>query len=262
MKIGTKLMRYGKQIRKFSKILLIAAAFILSSCVEFVQEVSVDESGSGSLRFAYGVDTEVYPQFEEAIPDEYLLENLFASISLRENVTQVDQEEYEADGQTWQAITLDIDNVAEMFAEEQRVGPILISIDEEEGTYYYQQTVDLGLTTVNIPGINLLDLSGGQYTVVLKTPNIIDTNGVHSKAGLSSWDITVKDLVEGGEGIFVGAEYRLEPYQGTFIPWDLYFPFIVYGFLGLGIAAILAVILVNTQGNKKKNQQIKFEIRK
>jgi len=255
-------MRNGKQIRKFSKILLIAAAFILSGCVEFVQEVSVGENGSGSLRFAYGVDTEVYPQFEEAIPDEYLLENLFATLSLNENVSQVYQEAYEANGQTWQAITLDIDNVAVMFAEEQRVGPILISIDEEEGTYYYQQTVDLGLTTVNIPGINLLDLSDGQYTVVLKTPNIIDTNGVHSEAGIGSWKITVKDIVEGGEGVFLGAEYRLEPYEGNFIPWDFYFPFIVYGFLGLGIAVILAVIIRNTRGNRNKNQQIKFEIRK
>ena len=255
-------MRHANRFRKISKLLLITAAFILSGCVELVQEVSVDQNGSGSIRFAYGVDTESYPQFEELIPDEYLLENLFATLSLNENVSQVNQETYEANGQTWQAITLDIDDMAGMFAEEQRVGPILISIDEEEGNYFYQQTIDLGLTTVNIPGIHLLDLSGGQYTVVLNTPQIIDTNGVHSEAGLSTWEISVKDLVDGGEGIFVGAEYRLESYEGTFIPWDLYFPFIVYGFLGLGIVAILLVIILNTRGNREKNQQIKFEIRK
>jgi hypothetical protein len=149
-----------------------------------------------------------------------------------------------------------------LFAEEQRVGPILISIDEEEGTYFYQQTIDLALATVNIPGIRLLDLSGGQYTIILITPQIIDTNGVHSDAGVSSWKISVKDLVEEGEGVFAGAEYRLEPYQGTFVPWDIYFPFIVYGFLGLGIAAIIVVILANTRGKREKNQQITFEIRK
>jgi hypothetical protein len=237
----------------------VSTLFLLSGCVDLVQEVTVDQKGAGTLHFAYGVDTPIYSQFEQTIPNEYKLENLFANLTLDENVNEVIREDYEENGKTWQAITLEIADMAALFAEEKRLGPILISIDEDQGTYFYQQTIDLGLMTVNIPGIKLLDLSGAGYEVTVITPQIIDTNGSHRAAGTSDWKVSIKDFVEADEAIFMVSEYRLEPYEGRFIPWELFFPYILFGFLGLGIATILIIVLVNTRRKVEDNPRINFD---
>jgi hypothetical protein len=70
--------------------------------------------------------------------------------------------------------------------------------------------------------------------------------------------VPLSDLLQGGESIFLGAGYVLEPYEGVFIPWETFFPYMVYGFLALGVISILAVIIINTRDKGEKHPKIKF----
>jgi hypothetical protein len=225
-----------------------------------VEEIKVYENGSGHFRFAYGVEANAYPQFEEVMPEEYRLENLFSNLLQDESVTDFTQEQYEADGRIWDSIELEISDIEALFVDEKRIGPILVSIDEEDGQFRFEQTIDLNISNVTIPSLNLLDLSGAGFTLKLITPQIVDSNGVHSGAGVSQWKVSMDDFVSDGESVYVQAEYRLEPYEGVFIPWDVIFPYIVFGFLSLGLLTVFLVIYFNTRVKKKDDQRLKIDL--
>jgi len=240
--------------------LALTSTLLLSGCVTLLEEVTIHEDGSGSLRFAVGVDSEVYPQFLEMLPDGYALENLLATLILDEAVENVVQDTYESGGQTWQTIQLDFLNLAGAFEQERSVGPITLSIDENEGEHIFQQDLDMSASTMTIPGINLFDLAGAGFTVRLMTPQIISTNGLQSAAGVSVWEVPLSELLQEGEVYFQSANYVLEPYQGRFIPWDTFFPYVVIGFLVIGVLSILIVIVINTRKKDDGGDKIKFDI--
>ena len=244
--------------RVFILLFGIASLLVLGGCVSIEQNIVVQEDGAGTLRFAYGVETSVYPQFELALPQEYQLDSLFSTLVQDENITEVRQLNYEENGITWQVIEIDVLDFPAVFEEERRFGPIIMTVDEQDGIYHFEQIVDLNLVNINIPGMYLLEIADASYRVNLETPQVIDTNGVQRKAGTSMWSISLPDLVSGEESIYIEAEYILEPYEGVFIPWEVYFPFVVIGFLGIGVISIVAVIIANTSKNKEKEPSLKF----
>ncbi|MEA3326513.1 MAG: hypothetical protein U9R53_04290 [Chloroflexota bacterium] len=242
-------------------ILLITAAIsllLLSGCMTLLQEMTIQQDGSGTLRFALGVETEFYPQFQEMIPEGYELENLLTPLLLDENVNNIEKENFQSGGLTWEAIQMDIPDVALVFEEDRSFGPVTLSISQDQGVYTLEQTLDLAESNMSIPGVNLLDLTGAEYTVRLITPQITDTNGIQEEAGTSVWEVSVSELVQGGEIINLQADYVLEPYEGTFIAWETFFPYVVIGFLATGVISILVVIIVNTTGKREKKREIKF----
>jgi len=247
-----------KRSRIFSLSLAVICLVLLTGCVNLIQEITVEEDGSGTLRFALGVETTAYPQFQELMPEEMAFENLLANLILDENITDVTQDTYEEGGYTWQTIELDVANFAVLLTEERSFGPIILEIDQDGDTFLLLQTLDLEGSNMSIPGINLLDLSGAGYEVRLNTPHILSTNGLQEQAGTSVWEISLGDLLQGEETIFLQAEYVLEPYDGVFIPWETFFPYIVIGFIVAGLLAILVVIIVNTAGKREKEQTLKF----
>jgi hypothetical protein len=246
-----------KGIKQFW-IVGIISLLLLSGCINLQQEILVNEDGSGILRFAYGVDTVAYPQFEEMLPEGFRFENLFAGLIQDKYVTEVVTNNYETNDQTWQTIQFTVSDMVALLQEERRIGPLLLTIDEEDGYYIFEQSIDLALSNVAIPGIGLRELSGAKYSVRLLTPQVLDTNGTQREAGSSEWKVSIRDLAEEEESMYLSAEYVLEPYEGLYIPWQLYFPYIVYGFLGLGIILILVVIIVNTRGKGDEEMKIKF----
>jgi len=68
----------------------------------------------------------------------------------------------------------------------------------------------------------------------------------------------VSELVQEAETVYLQADYVLEPYEGTFIPWETFFPYVVIGFLAAGFLAILIVIIVNTRGKREKKREVHF----
>ena len=148
--------------------------------------------------------------------------------------------------------------MALVLEDDRSFGPVNLSISQDQGVYTLEQTLDLGESNMSIPGVNLLDLTGAGYTVRLITPQIVDTNGLQESAGTSIWEVSVSDLVQGDETIYLQADYVLEPYEGTFIPWETFFPYVVIGFLALGGISILLVIIVNTRGKREKKREIHF----
>jgi len=242
----------------FLLLLAVILLMLLSGCVSLQEEISIEEDGSGTLLFAIGVETESYQQFQESIPEGLELENLLALLLQDENVTMRAQESYEADGRIWERIELEIADFVEVFSDEKRIGPLLLTLDEDEGVYYFTQMIDINLMTIGIPGMNLLDLSEVEYDVSLSSPQIITTNGVQRTADESTWDVALIDILQAGEVIFLEAQYTLEPYEGVFIPWALFFPYVVIGFLSLGAVSILIVIIVNTTTKREKPPQYKF----
>ena len=224
----------------------------LSGCVNMLQEITIREDGSGTLRFAFGVETEAYPEFQARISEGLQLENYLTGLMQDDNVTDMVQDQYEEDGRTWDVIQLEVTDFLAVFEEQRRIGPLEIVFDEDDGTYRFEQTIDLVNANIEIPGINLMDLTGAGYRVSLITPQIVDTNGVQQEAGLSTWNVPLSDLIQEGDAIFIEADYVLEPYEGTYIPWELFFPYVVIGFLSLGFLAILVVIIVNTSKRKEK----------
>jgi len=244
--------------RRILLLLLFINVFLLTGCVNLVQEVTVRQDGSGSLRFAVGVETSVYPQFQQAVPEGFQLENLFASLVLDETITDVEQTHYESGNRTWDAIEMQVGDMGALFAEERTFGPLTLDINPEGDQFNFEQRLDLAQSNLDIPGVNLLDLAGAGYSVRLITPQIISTNGLQEAAGVSLWEVSLSDLLQEGELVYLQANYVLEPYEGVFIPWETFFPTMVIGFLATGIIAILVVIIVNTTGKREKPRKIEF----
>jgi len=237
--------------KRFLILSALISLILLSGCVRLDQEVTVNEDGSGGLRFALGVETPYYEQVQEEIPEGYALGDLLSTLRQDELVRGVTEDHFEADGWTWDTIQLEIADIAALFAEERRVGPLRLSLEEGEEGIIFVQTVDLANSTLSIPGINLMDLTSAGYTVRLTAPEILDTNGVQEAAGVSVWEVSLGELLQEGENVTLRAAYSLEPYEGVFIPWESFFDVVVYGYLGLGILAILVVIIINTTGRRR-----------
>jgi len=248
-------------MKRRNRILLIIAVsilFLLSSCVSLVQEIAVAEDGSGTLRFAIGVDSASYPQFVERIPEGYQLENFLAALIQDETITDVQQDQYEADGQVWESIKLEVSDFSQLFVEDRRIGPLIISMDQDEDAYYFYQTMDMAGANIQIPGINLVNFTGAAYSVSLSAPQIIDTNGIQPSVDVSVWEIPLEDFLRGDEAIYVQAAYKLEPYDGVFIPWEVFFPYVVIGFLSLCTLTIFVVIIINSRKKNEDIPKIKF----
>jgi hypothetical protein len=248
-------------MNKNRMILLLAAAislFLLSGCVSLVEEVTVLDDGSGTLRFEVGIRTEDYEVFQESIPEGLRLEDLFDSLSRDENVTSVTYDQYLAGGRTWDTVELTIADFTAVFGQGRRIGPLQIEFIEQEGEFRFTQIIDVANSTFIIPGINLMDLSNASYVVSLSTPQIVTTNGVQPASGVSTWSIPLQEVIQGGSTAFLRSNYVLDPYEGIFIPWEVFFPYVVMGFLALGGFSVLVVILVNTIGRRDKEPKLKF----
>jgi hypothetical protein len=244
--------------RRFLLILAFISLFLLSGCVNLVQVMTVREDGSGAVRLALGVETPYYEQVQEEMPEGYSLENLLVRLMQEELVTDVAREHYEQDGWTWDAIRLEIADFYALFNEERTIGPLQISLDEDGEEVVFLQALDLANAEFSIPGINLMDLTGAEYTVRFSAPQIVRTNGVQTAAGESVWELSPADLMQEGEGMTLQAVYSLEPYEGNFIPWETFFDVVVIGWLGLGVLAVLVVIVVNTTGRRRVRRERRF----
>ncbi len=246
--------------KRLPSLLLIAflTLFALSGCINLYQDITVKEDGSGFLRFATSIETETYDAVQEQIPQGFQLEGLLSTLMQNENVTNVITDHYEADGRTWDTVELEVSDIATLLEEDRRIGLVMLSLKESDGTYSFGEIIDVQNTNLAIPGVNLMDLTGAGYTVTLNAPQIVSTNGLQTAAGATSWDVPLSDLLQGGETIVLEADYTLTPFEGTFIPWGTFFPYLMTGFLVLGVGAILVVIVVNTTKRKKNDLKIKF----
>ena len=90
----------------------------MSGCASVLQTLTIREDGSGFLRINVGVESEFYPQYQESLPDSLALDNLLATLFQDENVTDVIQDQYEAEGRTWDSIQVEMADVLAIFAEE------------------------------------------------------------------------------------------------------------------------------------------------
>jgi hypothetical protein len=243
-------------------LLIIMAVFslvLMSGCVSLIEDITVLEDGSGTMRFSIGVESEQYEAFQDGIPEGFELENLFTAFTRDENVLSIVFDSYESNGFTWDTVELEIADFTTAFGQARRIGPITITFDQQAGEYRFTQTIDVGNSPLSIPGINLMDLSAATYVVNLTSPQIVSTNGVQPASGFSTWSIPLDEVFQGGSTVFLRANYVLEPYEGLFIPWEVFFPYVVIGFLGLGGISILIVILVNTAGRREKQHTLKFK---
>jgi hypothetical protein len=240
-------------------LMAILSLGFLSGCVSIIEEITVLENGSGTMRFAIGVKSEDYEAFQEAIPEGFQLENLFAAFLRDENLTSIQFDRFPDNGLNWETVHLEVADFTGLFGQRRRIGPIEIIFEDRGGEYRFTQTLDVSSSTLAIPGVNLMDLSAAAFTVNLTTPQITSTNGVQPAAEVSTWSIPLDEILQGGSTAFLRAEYVLEPYEGTFIPWELFFPYVVMGFLALGGVAVLIVILVNTIGRREKEPTLRFK---
>jgi hypothetical protein len=247
-----------KKRRPYLILIAIFTLFALSGCLNLYQDITVNEDGSGFLRFSMSIETETYDAIQAEIPQSFELESLLATLMQNENVINVTTNHYESEGRTWDTVELEVGDIAALLEEDRRVGLIVLSMRESDGVYSYEEVLDLQNTNLAIPGVNLLDLTGAGYTVTLNAPHVLSTNGLQTAVSTATWDVPLSDLLQGGETIVLEADYALTPYEGTFIPWGTFFPYLVTGFLVLGVGSILVVIIVNTTKRKKKDPKIKF----
>lgn len=244
--------------RIFIFLLAVLSLFLMSGCVSLVEEVIVLDDGSGTLRFEVGIRTEDYDFFQESIPEGLRLEDLFEVLSRDENVTSVTYDQYLAGGRTWDTVELEIADFTAVFGATRRIGPMQIEFIEQEESYRFTQTIDVASSAFIIPGINLMDLSNASYIVSLRTPQLVSTNGVQPAAGVSTWSIPMAEVLQGGSTAFLRASYVLDLYEGIFIPWEVFFPYVVIGFLALGGISVLMVIIRNTVTRRDKEPTLKF----
>ena len=247
---------------KKSRIIVILLAgitlFLLSGCVTLVEEITVLDDGSGTLRFAIGVETENYEAFQEGIPQGFRLQDLFEPFSRDENVTLVQFEQYADGNLTWESVELTIADFSAVFGQARRIGPMRLEVIERDGEYRFTQTIDVANSTLVIPGVNLMDLSRATTVVSLSTPQIISTNGIQTAAGVSTWSIPLDEVLQGGSTAFLRSNFVLDPHEGLFIPWEVFFPYVVIGFLGLGGISVLLIIFFNTVIKRETEPRLKF----
>jgi hypothetical protein len=247
-----------KKTHTYLIILAMLGLALLSGCVTVVEEITVFEDGSGMLRFALGMSAENFEAYQAGIPEGFELEDLFAVLGRDENVTSISFDQFTADGLTWDSVELAVSDFTAVFGEIRRVGPLSIELIEDETGFRFTQTIDVSNSPLSIPGVNLMDFSSASYVVRLVTPQIVSTNGVQPTAGVSTWDIPLNEVLQGGSTAFLRANFVLEPYEGFFIPWEVFFPYVVIGFLALGVISVLVVIIVNTSGRRDKEPTLKF----
>lgn len=236
----------------------VISLILLSGCVTIREEITVLDDGSGTIWFAIGVETEIYDDFQEGIPDGFRLEDLFEALTRDENVTEVVFDQYTINGRTWDSVELTIADFPAVFGQSRRIGPVQIEFIEQNGEYRFTQVIDVANSPFEIPGINLMDFSDAAYLVSLTTPQIVTTNGVQPAAGVSTWSIPMEEVTQGGSTAFLRSNYILDPYEGVFIPWEVFFPYVVIGFLALGGLSVLVVIIINTVGVREKEPTLKF----
>jgi hypothetical protein len=248
-----------KTIRLLWFIMAVISLSLLSGCVSLVEEITIRDDGSGTLVFKLGVASEDYAAFHEAVPEGFELENLFATIARDEGVTDFTIDQTTQDGYIWDTVELEVENFTATFGQPRRIGPITLEFDEGDESFVFTQVINVADSPLRIPGVNLMDLSVASYEVHLTTPQIVTTNGVQPAASLSTWSIPLDELLQGGSTAFLRAESVLEPYEGVFIPWELFFPYVVIGFLGLGGLAIAVVVIANTVIKREKAPKLKFK---
>ena len=236
-------------------LLSLASLLLLSGCVNLVQEVTVREDGSGSLRVALGIKESTYEYAQELIPEGYELTNILSSLSLDDYAIGVTADHYEEGGSIWDSAVVEFSDIMAMFAEKRNFGPITLRITETDGEYSFTEEIDVVNSNLSIPGIHLMDLTGAGVTVRLITPQIIRTSGIQEAAGVSEWEVSVVELIEEEGRITLTADYVLQPYEGNFIPWEKLFPYAVAGFVGVGGVAILVIIIVNTTNIGKRDKK-------
>lgn len=241
-------------------VFLLAAIclFLLSGCVSLVQEFTVLDDGSGTLLFSIGVVTEDYDAFIEGIPEGFRLEDLFEPLSRDENVTMVRFDQYTEGNRTWDTVELEIVDFTAVFGQARRIGPMRVEFVERDGEYRFTQTIDVANSSLVIPGVNLMDLSRATAVVSLSTPQIVATNGVQTAAGVSTWSIPMDEVLQGGSTVFLRSNYALDPFEGFFIPWEVFFPYVVIGFLALGGVSVFIIIIFNTVIQREKEPTLKF----
>ena len=235
-------------------LLSLASLLLLSGCVNLIQEVTVREDGSGSMRVALGIEESTYDYAQELIPEGYELTNILSSFSLDDYATGTSAEQYTEGGQVWDSVVVEFSDMMAVFGDERSFGPVALRITQDAGEYSFTEEIDVYNSNLSIPGIHLMDLAGAGITVRLITPQIIRTSGIQDSAGVSEWEVSVVDLIEEENMITLTADYVLEPYEGNFIPWEKYFPYAVAGFLGVGGLAILVIIIVNTTNIGKRDK--------
>ena len=248
-----------KKTHVYIFILSLLILVLLSGCVSVVEEITVFEDGSGTLRFALGMAAENFEAYQEGVPEGFALEDLFSVLGRDENVTSITFDQYTADGLSWDSVELAVTDFTAVFGEIRRIGPLSIELIEGETDYRFTQSIDVANSTLSIPGVNLMDFSSATYVVRLVTPQIVSTNGVQPTAGVSTWDIPLNEVFQGGSTAFLRANYVLDPYEGLFIPWEVFFPYVVIGFLALGVISVLVVIIVNSSGRRDKEPTLKFK---
>jgi len=249
------------RMRKYRTLIILLAGIcllLLSGCVSLEQEIIVLDDGSGTLRFSIGVETEDYDDFIEGIPDGFRLEDLFEPFSRDENVTMVRFEQFTEGDQTWDTVELEIADFSAVFGQTRRIGPMRMEFIEREGEYRFTQTIDVANSPLVIPGVNLMDLSRATAVVSLSTPQIVATNGLQSAAGVSSWSIPMEEVLQAGSTAFLRSSFVLDPFDGFFIPWEVFFPYIVIGFLGLGGISVFLIIIFNTVIKRETEPKLKF----
>jgi len=250
------------KIRKIRPTLFLLSAIcllFLSGCVSLVQEITVLDDGSGTLRFSIGVENDQYDAFVEGTPDGFRLENLFEPFSRDENVTMVRFDHYTEGNLTWDTVEMTITDFTAVFGQMRRIGPMRIEFVAGDDDYRFTQTIDVANSPLVIPGVNLMDLSRATSVVTLSTPQIIGTNGLQTASGVSTWSIPMEEVLQGGSTAFLRSNFMLDPFEGVFIPWEVFFPYVVIGFLGLGGISVFIIIIFNTVIRRDKEPTLKFK---
>ncbi len=260
--IMKRILHVGEKPIKCRNLLVVLTLGVLvffTGCVSLNQEIIIREDGSGVLQFAVGVDSQAYERFQSEIPEGFEMENLFAPYALDENITAVTFDQYEADGKIWDVVRMEMADFITAQGERRRIGPVTFYFTEEEDQYSFFQSIDMGATSLNIPGVNLLDLSRSFYSVQLTAPQILATNGVQPSVGVSTWSISLEEMLQDESVTNLRAVYSLEPFEGVFIPWEVLYPYVTIGFLSLGGISVLVVIIFNTAGRKEEETTLKFD---
>lgn len=222
------------RITKSCAAICLALAIGLTGCINVNQAVEINPDGSGSFSMDLGVSESLMAMAEASgqatgeKPSFGMEEDL---VSDNPYVAEVHTNEYNEDGYKHYSVEADITDMNAFLSQmsETNESGMTVSLEElDNGNIIFRQNIDIQQNGVSsddsemdalISGMVANAFQGNHWTVTLKVPNVVETNGtLDDETGVVTWSIPMTDLMNHKPHELV-AEFRPITLFQTILPY-------------------------------------------
>jgi len=222
------------RIKPATAVLSFALAIGITGCINVNQAIEIESDGSGSFSMDLGVSESLMAMAEasgQATGEEPSFGMEKELVSDSPYVGEVHTKEYNEDGYKHYAVDADITDMKAFFSQmsdtnESGMSVSLVELDN--GNLLFRQNIDVQQNGVSsddseldtiMSGMVANAFQGNYWTVTLKVPNLVDTNGkLDDETGVITWSIPMTELMN-HKPRELTAEFRPTTLFQTILPY-------------------------------------------